>query len=230
MRIPFPGNADGVRGNLRSGNEALFARSGGRPDLHFPLRRATTPPAPGDITPSRIRDQILSALDLGTRLPAHEVACFANRLLVHLTSDARREDEWEKTSRWEFIRAGQMSEECRTVLGIGQTRNLVANRAEVASTLPSPPPSPTLGFAGVGGTPMVGRIIVEALLLWGLLGRGMDGPDADVDRVLNVPTSERGLDRPLGHPPPCPGRRVRDRYPGAGSGVRVRPRHRRTRL
>lgn len=175
-RIPFPGNANGVHDNLRSGTEALFARAGGRPDLHFPLRRLTTPPAPGDITPSWIRDQVLSVLDLGTRLPAHEAAYFADRLLVHLTScDARREDQWEKTSWWDFIRAGQMSEEYRTLLGIGQTRNLVATRAEIASTR------------------TVGRVIVEALLLWGLLGRGMDG-DADIDRVLNAPTSEAWID------------------------------------
>jgi uncharacterized protein with NAD-binding domain and iron-sulfur cluster len=171
-RIPFAGNADGVRGNLRSGTEALFARGFGRPDLHFPLRRATTPPRPGDLTPSWIRDQILSVLDLGTRLPAHEAAYFADRLLVHLTScDARREEVWENVAWWDFIRAEEMSEEYRTVLGIGQTRNLVATRAEVASTR------------------TVGRVIIEALLLWGLLGRGMDG-DADIDRVLNAPTSE----------------------------------------
>ncbi|WP_309485421.1 FAD-dependent oxidoreductase [Streptomyces sp. WELS2] len=175
-RIPFPGNAGGVHDNLRNGTEALFARAGGRPDLHFPLRRVTTPPAPGDITPSWIRDQILSVLDLGSRLPAHEAAYFAGRVLVHLTScDARREDQWEKTSWWHFIRAERMSEEYRTLLGIGQTRNLVATRAEVASTR------------------TVGRVIIEALLLWGLLGRGMDG-DADIDRVLNAPTSEAWID------------------------------------
>ncbi|MET8447760.1 FAD-dependent oxidoreductase [Streptomyces sp. NPDC005209] len=175
-RIPFPGNAGGVHDNLRSGTEALFARAAGRPDLHFPLRRATTPPAPGDITPSWLRDQILSVLDLGTRLPAHEVAYFADRLLVHLTScDARREDQWEKTAWWDFIRAGQMSTEYQVLLGIGQTRNLVATRAEIASTR------------------TVGRVIIEALLLWGLLGRGMDG-DAEVDRVLNAPTSEAWID------------------------------------
>ncbi len=175
-RIPVPGNPNGVHDNLRSGTEALFARSGGRPDLHFPLRRATTPPAPGDLTPSWIRDQILSVLDLGTRLPAHEAAYFADRVLVHLTScDARREEVWEKVAWWDFIRAEEMSEEYRTVLGIGQTRNLVATRAEVASTR------------------TVGRVIIEALLLWGLLGRGMDG-DADIDRVLNAPTSEAWID------------------------------------
>ncbi|GGJ52448.1 phytoene dehydrogenase [Streptomyces brasiliensis] len=175
-RIPFPGNAHGVHDNLRSGTEALFARDAGRPDLHFPLRRATTPPAPGDLTTSWIRDQILSVLDEGTRLPAHEAAYFADRLLVHLTScDARREDQWEKTAWWDFIRAGDMSREYQVVLGIGQTRNLVATRAEIASTR------------------TVGRVIIEALLLWGLLGRGMDG-DADIDRVLNAPTSEAWID------------------------------------
>ncbi|MFE5021807.1 FAD-dependent oxidoreductase [Streptomyces sp. NPDC056656] len=171
-RIPFPGNANGVHGNLRSGTEALFARSSGRPDLHFPLRRVTAPPAPGDLTPSWIRDQILSVLDLATHLPANEAAYFADRLLVHLTScDARREDQWEKVTWWDFIRAGEMSREYQVLLGIGQTRNLVATRAEIASTR------------------TVGRVIIEALLLWGLLGRGMDG-DADIDRVLNAPTSE----------------------------------------
>ncbi|MFJ5839915.1 FAD-dependent oxidoreductase [Streptomyces shenzhenensis] len=175
-RIPFPGNAGGVHDNLRSGTEALFARAGGRPDLHFPLRRVTSPPAPGDLTPSWIRDQILSVLDLGTSLPAHEAAYFAGRLLVHLTScDARREGQWEKVPWWDFIRAGEMSREYQVLLGIGQTRNLVATRAEIASTR------------------TVGRVIIEALLLWGLLGRGMDG-DADVDRVLDAPTSEAWID------------------------------------
>nr|WSX75166.1 FAD-dependent oxidoreductase [Streptomyces sp. NBC_00899] len=175
-RIPFPGNADGVHGNLRSGTEELFALGAGRPDLHFPLRRVTTPPAPGDLTTSWIRDQVLSVLDLATHLPAYEAAYFADRLLVHLTScDARREGQWEKVAWWDFIRAGEMSREYQVLLGIGQTRNLVATRAETASTR------------------TVGRVIIEALILWGLLGRGMDG-DADIDRVLNAPTSEAWID------------------------------------
>ncbi|MEU2428636.1 FAD-dependent oxidoreductase [Streptomyces sp. NPDC007861] len=176
-RIPFPGNPGGVRGNLRNATEELFAREAGRPDLHFPLRRATTPPRLGDLTPTWIRDEVTAALDTGTKLPAHEVAYFANRLLVHLTScDARRESEWEATPWWDFIRAGDFSEEYRILLGIGQTRNLVATRAQEASTR------------------TVGRVIMEALILWGLLGRGLDGPDADIDRVLNAPTSEAWID------------------------------------
>ncbi|MEU1623470.1 FAD-dependent oxidoreductase [Streptomyces sp. NPDC005722] len=175
-RIPVAGNPGGVHDNLRSGTEALFARAGGRADLHFPLRRVTTPPRPGDLTPTWIRDQVLSVLGLVTRLPAHEAGYFADRVLVHLTScDARREGQWEQVPWWDFIRAGEMSEEYRLFFGVGQTRNLVATRAEEASTR------------------TVGRVIIEALLLWGLLGRGLDG-DADVDRVLNAPTSEAWID------------------------------------
>jgi uncharacterized protein with NAD-binding domain and iron-sulfur cluster len=171
-RIPFAGNPNGVHDNLRNATDELFARGAGRPDLHFPLRRVDSPPAVGDITPTWIRDQILSVLDVGTRLPAHEAGYFADRLLVHLTScDARRENHWEKVAWWDFIRAEEMSEEYQVLLGIGQTRNLVATRAQIASTR------------------TVGRVIIEALILWGMLGRGLDG-DADIDRVLNAPTSE----------------------------------------
>ncbi|MGP3924703.1 hydroxysqualene dehydroxylase [Streptomyces sp. 8N616] len=180
-RIPFPGNPGGVRDNLRGGTETLFAREAGRPDLHFPLRRVTTPPRPGDLTPEWIRDQLLSVLDPVTGLPAHEAAYFANRVLVHLTScDARRDDQWEKVPWWDFIRAGDFSEEYQRFFGIGQTRNLVATRAEEASTR------------------TVGRVIIEALLLWGMLGRGQDG-DADIDRVLNAPTSEAWIDPWVAH-------------------------------
>ncbi|WP_329571353.1 hydroxysqualene dehydroxylase [Streptomyces sp. NBC_01361] len=176
-RIPYRDQPGGVRANLRNATEELFARQEGRPDLHFPLRRATTPPRAGDLTTTWLRDEITAALDTGTRLPAHEVAYFANRLLVHLAScDARREGEWEAVPWWDFIRAGDFSEEYRTLLGIGQTRNLVATRAQEASTR------------------TVGRVIIEALILWGLLGRGLDGPDADIDRVLNAPTTEAWID------------------------------------
>ncbi|MFF8429775.1 FAD-dependent oxidoreductase [Streptomyces sp. NPDC016566] len=118
-RIPVPGNANGVHDNLRSGTEALFAHGSGRPDLHFPCDGS--PPRP----------------------------YFADRLPVHLTScDARREDQWEKTAWWDFIRAGEMSREYQVLLGIGQTRNLVATRAEIASTLPQ-----ALGLARAGRCP-----------------------------------------------------------------------------
>ncbi|MFD0505018.1 FAD-dependent oxidoreductase [Streptomyces chiangmaiensis] len=55
-RIPYPGNANGVHDNLRSGTETLFARSGGRADLRFPCagsprpRTSATSPRPGSAT------------------------------------------------------------------------------------------------------------------------------------------------------------------------------------
>lgn len=178
-RIPFPGNANGVHDNLRSGTDSLMARSGGRPDLHVPLRRATTPPAPGDLTVEVLRETVASALDTVLHLPAHEIAYFANRLLVHLTScDRRNEQQWEKVPWWDFIRAGEMSEDYQRLLGVGMTRNLVATKAEEASTR------------------TVARTVVEAFILYGILGLGQDG---EPDRVLNAPTNEAWIDPWVAH-------------------------------
>lgn len=173
-RIPFAGNAAGVHDNLRNGTDSLMARSGGRPDLHVPLRRATTPPAPGDLTVEVLRQTITAALDTVLHLPARESAYFADRLLVHLTScDRRREEQWERVPWWDFIRAGEMSYDYQRLLGVGMTRNLVATKAEEASTR------------------TVARTVIEAFLLYGILGRGQDG---EPDRVLNAPTSEAWID------------------------------------
>ncbi|MGW1881262.1 hydroxysqualene dehydroxylase [Streptomyces sp. NPDC001970] len=173
-RIPYAGNANGVHDNLRSGTETLFARSGGRADLHFPLRRVTTPPRPQDLTPDWIRDQLLSVLQLATNMPAYELGYFVNRLLVFLTScEARRERQWESVPWWDFIRAEDFSEEYQRVFGIGQSRNLTATRAEESSTR------------------TVAGVYMENFLVFGLLGLGHDG---DIDRVLNGPTNEAWLD------------------------------------
>jgi uncharacterized protein with NAD-binding domain and iron-sulfur cluster len=178
-RIPFEGNANGVHDNLRNATDTVMARNGGRPDLHLPFRTATAPPDPGELTPEALREMIAGLLDTGLNLPAHEVAYFANRLLVHLTScDQRREAQWEKVPWWEFIRAGEMSYDYQRLLGVGLTRNLVATKAEEASTR------------------TVARVIVEAFLINGLLGLGQDG---QIDRVLNAPTNEAWIDPWVAH-------------------------------
>ncbi|MER5179731.1 FAD-dependent oxidoreductase [Streptomyces sp. NPDC002896] len=178
-RIPFPGNENGVHDNLRSGTETLFARAGGRADLHFPLRRVTTPPRPQDITPAWIRDQLLSVLQLATNMPAYELGYFVNRLLVYLTScEARRDEQWETVPWWKFIRAEDFSEEYRRFFGIGQSRNLTATKAEESSTR------------------TVAGVYMENFLVFGLLGLGHDG---DIDRVLNGPTNEAWLDAWVAH-------------------------------
>jgi uncharacterized protein with NAD-binding domain and iron-sulfur cluster len=178
-RIPFPGNTDGVHGNLRNATEARLARSGGRPDLFLPFRTATAPPGPGELSPEALRATLTGVLNTVLHLPATEVAYFAERFLVHLTScDRRREEEWEKVPWWDFIRAGEMSYDYQRLLAVGLTRDLVATKAEQASTR------------------TVARTILEAFLVNGILGLGVDG---DVDRVLNAPTSEAWIDPWVAH-------------------------------
>jgi uncharacterized protein with NAD-binding domain and iron-sulfur cluster len=173
-RIPFPGNADGVHGNLRDAGQALLSRSGGRPDVTLPLRTLTAPPGPDELTAEALRKLLAGVLDSALHLPAHETAYFADRVLVHLTScDLRRDEHWEKVPWWDFIRAGEMSHDYQRLLGVGLTRDLAATKAEQASTR------------------TVARTIIEAWLLNGILGRGVDGQP---DRILDAPTNEAWID------------------------------------
>ncbi|MCX4696011.1 FAD-dependent oxidoreductase [Streptomyces sp. NBC_01408] len=169
-RIPFPGNPNGVWDNLVAPPEMMFARAGGREDLRAPI------PWPGHsaagLTPDELRRALGGILQTLVRLPAHETAYFVDRALVFLTScDERRDEVWERTPWWEFVRAGQMSAEYQRILAVGITRNIVATKAEEASTR-------TVGTLG------------EAFV-FNALGRGADGPP---DRILNLPTNEAWID------------------------------------
>ncbi|MFE2169930.1 FAD-dependent oxidoreductase [Streptomyces sp. NPDC059447] len=169
-RIPFPGNANGVWDNLVAPREMMFARSGGREDLRGPIPWPDHSPA--ELTPDELRRALTGILQSLVRLPLHETAYFVNRVLVFLTScDERRNDIWERTPWWEFVRAEQMSSEYQRILAVGITRNIVATKAEEASTR-------TVGTLG------------EAFV-FNLLGRGADGPP---DRILNLPTNEAWID------------------------------------
>ncbi|MFE1410074.1 FAD-dependent oxidoreductase [Streptomyces sp. NPDC058746] len=169
-RIPFPGNANGVWDNLVAPREMMFARSGGREDLRGPIPWPEHSPA--ELTPDELRRALTGILQSLVRLPLHETAYFVNRVLVFLTScDERRNDVWERTPWWEFVRAEQMSSEYQRILAVGITRNIVATKAEEASTR-------TVGTLG------------EAFV-FNLLGRGADGPP---DRILNLPTNEAWID------------------------------------
>ncbi|MEU8774357.1 FAD-dependent oxidoreductase [Streptomyces sp. NPDC048606] len=169
-RIPFPGNANGVWDNLVAPREMMFARSGGREDLRAPIPWPEHSPA--SLTPEELRRALTGIMETLVRLPAHETAYFVNRALVFLTScDERRDGQWERTPWWEFTRAARMSTEYQRILAIGVTRNIVATKAEEASTR-------TVGTLG------------EAFV-FNLLGRGADGPP---DRILNLPTNEAWID------------------------------------
>ncbi|MFF7225202.1 FAD-dependent oxidoreductase [Streptomyces massasporeus] len=169
-RIPFPGNPGGVHDNLVAPKEMLFARSGGREDIRIPLPWPDSTPA--ELTPDDIRRALTAVLDTAFNLPLHEALYCANRILVFLTScDQRRDTVWERTPWWDFVRAGRMSYDYQRVLAVGITRNIVATKAEEASTR-------TVGT------------LLEAFA-FNLLGRGADGP---LDRILNAPTNEAWID------------------------------------
>lgn len=169
-RIPFPGNANGCHDNLVASTEVLFARTRGREDIRIPFSAVGTPPPV--LTPDAFLRMLTGLLDTATRLPAHEIAYFANRLLVFLTScDRRRLDVWEHTPWWRFLRAASMSADYQRLLAVGLTRNIVATKAEIAST-------------------RTVATCAEAFV-FNLLGRGADGQP---DRVLNLPTNEAWID------------------------------------
>ncbi|MFD4659872.1 FAD-dependent oxidoreductase [Kitasatospora sp. NPDC058444] len=178
-RIPCAGSPGGVHDNLRDATQALLAFDAPRPGLLLPFRSLTRPLDLGDLAPDALRRTLAGVLDEALHLPADELAYFTDRVLVHLTScDLRREQQWERVPWWDFIRAGRMSHDYQRLLGVGLTRDLVATRAEQASTR------------------TVARTVLEAFLLNGLLGRGVDGQP---DRVLNGPTSEAWIDPWVAH-------------------------------
>ncbi|MGW1865817.1 hydroxysqualene dehydroxylase [Streptomyces mauvecolor] len=167
-RIPFPGNQHGVWDNLVAPKEMMFARTG-QEDLRLPMPGAGTPQP---LTLDDIRRALTGVLGTFQRLPAREVAYFVDRLAVFLTScQERRDNQWESTPWWTFTRAAQMSYDYQRILAVGVTRNIVATKAEEASTR-------TVGS------------LLEAFIL-NALGRGADGP---LDRILNAPTNEAWID------------------------------------
>ncbi|MFI1868048.1 hydroxysqualene dehydroxylase [Streptomyces jumonjinensis] len=173
-RIPFPGNPRGVWDNLVAPPEMSFARTG-REDLRLPLPWPGHRPA--GLTLDEIRRALTALLETAGSIPAWQTAYFVNRLMVFLTScDERRDEEWEQVPWWDFVAADRMGYDYQRLLAVGVTRNLVATKAEEASTR------------------TVARLL-EAFFL-NSSGRGADGP---VDRILNAPTNEAWIDPWVDH-------------------------------
>lgn len=124
QRIPYNGTST-VADNLVDATRILVARAG-LPALDLLAR-----------CPQNSQDWIvaLHAMLTGIGVPDDEVLYFVDRLLVLLTTcPERRLKEYERITWWNFIGAGQRSNEYRTLLAQGLTRSLVALRAEDGST------------------------------------------------------------------------------------------------
>ena len=166
-----PAGGGNVRERLVPAPTASFARDGGRRDLHIPH-------TPGALLePGALQKALISAYAPLGQLSRSDREFFARRMATFMLScDARRIGQWERQSWWDFVDAQNRSEEYRRLLAVGITRNLVAARAELASTR-------TIG-------------LVSEAFLFSFLGRGTDGAP---DRVLDAPTNEAWIDPWVAH-------------------------------
>jgi len=160
-RIPFPGNTNGVLGNLVAEPQVAFGRQA-RSDLTVPLGQLD----PRPYTTAQVKELIIGAL-VQSDLPPNAVAYFADRLLVFLSScDARRLGQWEKTPWTDFIAADRFPADYRALIG-QLPQNLQASKPELTST-------------------KFMAWVLESLV-YNVLGFGTNGPAI---RSLNRPTNE----------------------------------------
>lgn len=177
-RIPFPGNRRGTWDNLVRATAFRASRSGGHADLTIPLPFPPSP-IPVPYTPKSFVDTTAAALTEAFRLPAHEAAYFARKMLVYVTSsDERRLGQWENVTWSDFIRADKMSEEYRRIFADGVIRNFVATKSDEASA------------HSIG--------LISEAIVWSILGRGNE-PGGSIDRVLDGPTNEQLIDPWVAH-------------------------------
>ncbi len=158
-RIPDGGSSNGtVADNLVATDETLLARTAGEETT----ASTRTPEDIGEwlsvLRPSFATDD----------LSRSEARFFAERMLVLLTScEARMDEQWDRTSWWEFVDAGNRSKAYQQA--VSATQLLVALR-------------PQLGSART-----VGRIYLQLM-------RGHLDPGVVAGRGLHGPTSEVWID------------------------------------
>lgn len=170
-RIPFAGNAHGVRGNLVDTKELLLARAG-RDDIRLSLGAATS-----NVGPEALLGMLGGLFGAFSTIPPEESAFLAQKLVVFLTSgDKRRREQWEYAGWWQYVGAESRSADYRATAVKMLTTTLVAAKPEVANAR-------TIGE-------------VAELFVWSELGRGNDLAS---DSVLNGPTNERFIDPWVAH-------------------------------
>ena len=158
-RIPYRDNPDGVYDNLVETSATLIASTG------------DTETVASTETPGTPREwfETLQPQIAGPELSSSDVRHFTERLLAFMTScEARRNEEYEHQSWWEFIHADEHSPAYRKHLAQA-TQALVALRPQKASAR------------------TMGTIYIQLL-------RGQLDPGMSAERILNGPTSEVWID------------------------------------
>ncbi|WP_280184151.1 hydroxysqualene dehydroxylase [Nocardia cyriacigeorgica] len=168
-RIPFPGNPDGVAGNLVR-VEGTVAGFRGKPPVFLPVE----PTAIGQLTPELLQNTLITAFGFIPELPPAELAFFAKQMTMWFTSSTeRRFGQWEYLTWEQILRAEGKSQAYRDYLVSALTRITVAAKPHMSSAR-------TIGTIG------------EALVL---AGTGLIPQyAAGIDRILNRPTNEAWID------------------------------------
>lgn len=164
-RIPLTGGGT-VHDNLVPASTTSFARAGRADTLLY-----TEAPPPGEQNLEQLLRVVRGVAMAGGTIPPQETAYFAKQFFMFMTSsEERRYGQWEHTSWWDYVAAETMSGEYQRMLAIGLTRNLVAAKAEAASTR------------------TIGRI-AEAFITNAVYKDESQG-EGPPDQVLNGPTSD----------------------------------------
>ncbi|OBA63565.1 FAD-dependent oxidoreductase [Nocardia sp. 852002-20019_SCH5090214] len=173
-RIPFPGNANGVAGNLIRVESTVA----GFPDLP-PVTVPTEIAGLRELNPERIRNSLVAGFGFVPQLPPQELAFFGDRMMMWFTSSPeRRFGEWEYRSWVDAVAANGKSQAYRDYLARALTRITVAAKSETSSARTIGTIGEALVFAGAGIAPQY---------------RG------GVDRILNGPTNEAWIDPWVAH-------------------------------
>ncbi len=134
-RIPYPGNPEGVFGNIVPGTRAQIARDG-----KMSIIAVARYPLTLDDWVTTLK-AVVDGAQLG--IPDAEVLFYVDRLLTLLTTcEERRVAEYEKIAWWDFIDAAHKSAAYQQFLARGMTRSMVAIRAEEGSAR-------TVGYIGL---------------------------------------------------------------------------------
>ena len=157
---PEPDSNQNAFDNLTPTSRILVARYGKQPIK-------LTASFPRSLKDLKLIFHTLHGLDSG--LTEEEEEFFAERVWQLISScHARRDNDYERLSWWQFTQAARFSEAYRHLLVEGLTRTLVAAKAELASTRTG------------------GDIFLQLLFC-------MTDPSVDTDRVLDGPTNDRWL-------------------------------------